>query len=106
MSAIGIGSSLVFAIRSALLGPGPSDTLQKVRNLDQSNGGDFAVSILDKTKASKRFSDFKGTTADVGDSVALVVDDLLDLLALREFFVHHFFELTILILGQKLLIRT
>lgn len=49
---------------------------EAVRALDSENGGDFTVTMLDATKASRRFSDFTGTAAGDGDSLALWTDDV------------------------------
>lgn len=57
------------------VGAARDEKLEAVRDLDQSNGGDFAVSILDFT--SRAYSDSAGTTlAGVGDSVAAVRNNL------------------------------
>ena len=65
---------------SGVAAPAPEapEALEAVRALDTSNGGDLDVSILDFGKTGRIYSDFEGTEAGEGDSVALVGDDIAD----------------------------
>ena len=72
-----IARPLAVAITGASGGAAPvPDPADDVRALFDANGGDFTGTMLNYGKTSRLFSDFDGTEAADGDTLALVLDDV------------------------------